>query len=148
MPQHCRVIKGVKVIHMSTPSHFSLKFKTHGWKSWGLQEVSISLPGVNDQAFPGRHLAARPSSQRRLDLWSVSFSTLRGGVSTVTRQHQQLTAVRGQPATPSPVDPVTDGAIGTSGSKREASWPRSLSHLRLPLPPPPFCSLLFFLLIF
>ena len=64
----------VKVIpYLSTPSHLSLKFKPVA-EILGLAGRSLShSPGVNDQAFLGRQLAAGPSSQRRLVSWLVGF---------------------------------------------------------------------------
>ena len=62
----------MKVIpYLSTPSHLSLKFKPVA-EILGLAGRSHS-PGVNDQAFLGRQLAAGPSSQRRLVSWLVGF---------------------------------------------------------------------------
>ena len=127
---------------MSTPSHFSLKFKP-------MAEILGLAGGLHLTLLvwairPSRAGTWLPGQVLRGD-WLLGwfpFSTL-PVESAPTRQHQQLTAVRGQPATPSPVDPATDCAMGTSGSKRPGLWPGSLESSQASLPPHP-CSLLFF----
>lgn len=135
---------------MSTPSHFSLKFKPVAEILGACRRSPSHSPGVNDQAFSGRHLAARPSSQRRLDSWSVSIQHASGGVRHC---HPAASATHCCPRPtghPKPGDPVTDCAIGTSGSKHpgsclgslESSQASCLPTLVLLFFPPDFLTLL------